>query len=172
MAEYTYEDIIIDPDDPRLEGAIGKECYFSDFPKKVLNSARNNSSEYLDCLTNISKEKPFPFTCEKGFGYNLIIIKKEEQKTNPKYVPFGNVAEFIDAYRNTTGCLNEEDYYISNNGIWIKGKASEAYYMVTKIWDIGVSVVDDPDETSWGELLKYYTFLDGTPCGKLSEEEQ
>ena len=78
MAEYTYEDIIMDPDDPRLEGAIGKECYFSDFPKKVLNSARNNSSEYLDCLTNISKEKPFPFTCEKGFGYNLIIIKKEE----------------------------------------------------------------------------------------------
>ena len=33
MAEYTYEDIIMDPDDPRLEGAIGKECYFSDFPK-------------------------------------------------------------------------------------------------------------------------------------------
>ena len=28
MAEYTYEDIIMDPEDPRLEGAIGKECYF------------------------------------------------------------------------------------------------------------------------------------------------
>ena len=66
MTEYTYEDIIMDPDDPRLEGAIGKECYFSDFPKKVLNSARNNSSEYLDCLTNISKEKPFPFLMSYG----------------------------------------------------------------------------------------------------------
>ena len=29
MAEYTYEDIIMDPNDPRLEGAIGKECYFN-----------------------------------------------------------------------------------------------------------------------------------------------
>ena len=42
--------------------------------------------------------------------------------------------------------------------------------MVIKIWDIGVSVVDDPDETSWRELLEYYTFLDGTPCGKPKEE--
>lgn len=173
MSEYTYEDIIMDPDDPRLEGAIGKECYFSDFPKKVLNDARNNSSEYLDCLTNISKERPFPFTCEKGFGYNLIIIKKEETKPKPKYIPFENVTEFLDAYRRVERLrLKDENFYLSVRGIWIKGKASEAYYMVTKIWDIGVSVVDDPDETSWAELLEYYTFLDGTPCGKLAEEEQ
>ena len=170
MAEYTYEDIIMDPEDPRLEGAIGKECYFSDFPKKVLNSARNNSSEYLDCLTNISKEKPFPFTCEKGFGYNLIIIKKEEPKPNPKYVPFGNVTEFIDAYRNTTGCLNEEAFYLSKNGIWLKQKEPKAYVMATEIYDNGVVIGSNMSETPWGELLNEYTFLDGSPCGKLMEE--
>ena len=48
MAEYTYEDIIMDPEDPRLEGAIGKESYFSDYPKKLLNSAIYNLPEYLD----------------------------------------------------------------------------------------------------------------------------
>ena len=42
MAEYTYEDIIMDPEDPRLEGAIGKECFFSEYPKRLLNSAKNN----------------------------------------------------------------------------------------------------------------------------------
>ena len=51
MAEYTYEDIIMDPKDPRLEGAIGKECYFSDYPKKLLYGARNNSSEYLNYIS-------------------------------------------------------------------------------------------------------------------------
>ena len=91
MAEYTYEDIIMDPEDPRLEGAIGKECYFSDYPKKLLDSARNNSSGYLDCLTNIIKEGVCPFVDKKGYGRTLIIIKKEEPKPKPKYVPFENV---------------------------------------------------------------------------------
>ena len=166
MSEYSYNDIIMDPEDPRLEGAIGKECYFSDYPKKVLDGARNNSSEYLDYLTNIIKEGVCPFVDKKGYGRTLIIIKKEEPKPKPKYVPFENVTEFLDAYRNAPGCLNEEDYFLSNHGIWLKDKTSKAYYMVTKIWDIG----DDSDEISWKELLEYYTFLDGSPCGKEVEE--
>ena len=170
MAEYTYEDIIMDPNDPRLEGAIGKECYFSDYPTKLLESARYNSALYLDCLTNISKEGVCPFVDKKRYGWALIIIKKEEPKPKPKYIPFENVTEFLDAYRNAPGCLNEEDLYLSKNGIWLKGKASKAYYMVTKIWDIGVLLVDDSDEITWEELLEYYTFLDGTPCGKEVKE--
>ena len=166
MSEYSYNDIIMDPEDPRLEGAIGKECYFSDYPKKLLDSARNNSSGYLDCLTNIIKEGVCPFVDKKGYGRTLIIIKKEEPKPKPKYVPFENVTEFLDAYRNAPGCLNEEDYFLSNHGIWLKDKTSKAYYMVTKISDIG----DDSDEISWKELLEYYTFLDGSPCGKEVEE--
>ena len=166
MSEYSYNDIIMDPEDPRLEGAIGKECYFSDYPKKVLDGARNNSSGYLDCLTNIIKEGVCPFVDKKGYGRTLIIIKKEEPKPKPKYVPFENVTEFLDAYRNAPGCLNEEDYFLSNHGIWLKDKTSKAYYMVTKICDTG----DDSDEISWKELLEYYTFLDGSPCGKEVEE--
>ena len=78
MDEYTYEDIIMDPEDPRLEGAIGKECYFSDYPKKLLSSAIYNSPEYLDCLTDIRKEGACTFVDKNGSGWTLIIIKKEE----------------------------------------------------------------------------------------------
>lgn len=78
MAEYTYADIIMDPNDPRLEGAIGKECYFSDYPKKLLSSAIYNSPEYLDCLTDIRKEGACTFVDKNGSGWTLIIIKKEE----------------------------------------------------------------------------------------------
>lgn len=39
MAErYTYRDVIIDPDDPRVE--IGAEYYFSDFPVDCLRFAK------------------------------------------------------------------------------------------------------------------------------------
>ena len=176
MAEYTYEDIIMDPEDPRLEGAIGKECYFSDYPKKLLDSARNNSSGYLDCLTNISKEGVCPFVDKNGSGWILIIIKKEEPKPKPKYVPFKNITEFLDAYRSVPSSLPDEVSYLSHNGIWLKDTETDAYCMVTEIWDMGIVVGNKNitigettvfnDITSWDELLEDCTFIDGKPCGK------
>lgn len=84
MPEYSYEDIIIDPNDPRLEGAIGKECYFSDNPKLIIKRARENSSTNLYCLTKIRKNSYYPFTIGRKctLGWSLIIIKKEEPKLN------------------------------------------------------------------------------------------
>lgn len=170
MAEYTYKDIIIDPDDPRLEGAIGKECYFSDFPKKVLNDARNNSSEYLDCLTNISKERPFPFTCEKGFGYNLIIIKKEETKPKPKHVQFQDGREFFNSYLSVESRLEKEDYFLSNHGIWLMDCENGDYFLVTEIWGDGVVLGSNQETTHWDDLLEDFIFLDGSPCGRFVKE--
>ena len=185
MAEYTYEDIIMDPEDPRLEGAIGKECYFSDYPKQLLNGARNNSPEYLDCLTDIRKEAACTFVDKNGSGWILIIIKKEEPK--PKYVPFENMEEFLEAYMDNRSNHEYLDHQISClGGIWLKDKAREgAYFMVTEIWKEGVVVSDikmkttkegndeyytTNETTEWKELLRGYTFLDGSPCGKEVEE--
>ena len=176
MAEYTYEDIIMDPEDPRLEGAIGKECYFSDYPKQLLNGARNNSPEYLDCLTDIRKEGACTFVDKNGSGWILIIIKKEEPKPKPKYIPFENVTEFLDAYRSVPSSLPDEVSYLSHNGIWLKDTETDAYCMVTEIWDMGIVVGNKNitigettvfnDITSWEELLEDFIFIDGKPCGK------
>ena len=165
MAEYTYKDIIIDPTSEEAKNAIGKKCYMYDSPTMLLKMA--NSNDDARTLESID-ESDYPFN-DKEFGseWTCIIVKKEEPK---KYVPFENGQEFFNSYLSVESRLEKEDYFLSNHGIWLKDKTSKAYYMVTKIWDIGVSVVDDPDETSWGELLKYYTFLDGTPSGKLSKE--
>lgn len=78
MAEYTYEDIIMDPEDPRLEGAIGKECYFGEYPTWLLDYARNNSSESLRILKRINNKSVCHFTDECEASWTLIIIKKEE----------------------------------------------------------------------------------------------
>ena len=179
MAEYTYEDIIMDPEDPRLEGAIGKECYFSDYPKQLLNGARNNSPEYLDCLTDIRKEAACTFVDKNGSGWILIIIKKEEPK---KYVPFETLDEFIESYKKAEeriDCSNIEGY-IASCGMWLKDTDRDVYCLVTEIWNYGVVVGDsnmnttkDGDEyftfngvTEWKKLFMDYTFLDGSPCGK------
>ena len=187
MAEYTYEDIIMDPEDPRLKGTIGKECYFSDYPKKILDVARNNSSEYIDCLTNISKERACPFYDKNGNGWTLIIIKKEEP--NKMHVPFESIKEFIDRYTESKegaefGSFN---YNLYQCGMWLKRNNSDAYFMVTEIWDEGVVISDvkinttrTSDDnfftinelTKWKELNWDYSFLDGTPCGRIVKESE
>ena len=162
MAEYTYKDIIIDPTSEEAKNAIGKKCYMYDSPTMLLKMA--NSNDDARTLESID-ESDHPFN-DKEFGseWTCIIVKKEEPK---KYVPFENGQEFFNSYLNVESRLEKEDYFLSNHGIWLKDKTSKAYYMVTKIWDIG----DDSDEISWKELLEYYTFLDDSPCGKEVEDE-
>ena len=174
MAEYTYEDIIMDPDDPRLEGAIGKECYFSDCPTKLLESARYNSALYLDCLTNISKEKACPFSDKNGSGWALIIIKKEEPKPKSKFIPFESADEFIDAYDNANYSVKNgtaENKLFNYGGIWLRNKNDDSMYMVIEIWNDGVVLGSDQIATPWKYILDEYTFLDSTTCGKEVEDE-
>lgn len=160
MAEYTYADIIMDPDDPRLEGAIGKECYLSDCPKIALDYARNNSS--TDRLKSINKESAAPFVGNDEVNWVMVIIKKKEPK--PKYVPFKSNEEFLESYiyhkerftRSSLAC-----HLYSLGGIWLKYKGIEDFFMITEFWD---------DMTRWNEFLERFTFLDGSPCGKEVKE--
>lgn len=164
MAEYTYKDIIIDPTSEEAKNAVGEGCYFGSNPKTVLDFANCNEKKFLRVLECIKPEEDNPFY-DYNYGFPCIIIKKEEPK--PKYVPFENGQEFFNSYLSVESRLEKEDYFLSNHGIWLKDKTSKAYYMVTKIWDIG----DDSDEISWKELLEYYTFLDDSPCGKEVKDE-
>ena len=168
MIEYTFADIIMDPEDPRLEGAIGKECYLSDFPKIALDVARNNST--VDRLKRIAKEETCPFVNEEEeSNWAVIIIKKEEPK--PKYVPFKNRLEFFNSYLSVESRLEKTDYFLSNHGIWLKDKdIDDVFYIVTEIWKDGVVLGSDQSTTKWDDLLCGYTFLDSSPCGKLMEE--
>ena len=171
MAEYTYEDIIMDPNDPRLEGAIGKECYVSDFPKIALNNARDNLT--TDRLKRIAKEETCPFVDEEDEdNWAVIIIKKEEPK--PKYVPFKNGLEFFNSYLSVESRLEKTDYFLSNHGIWLKDKDIDgASYIVTEIWRDGVVLGSDQHTTIWKDLLvDGYAFLDNTPCGRFVKESE
>ena len=169
MAEYTYEDIIMDPNDPRLEGAIGKECYVSDFPKIALNNARDNL--ITDRLKRIAKEETCPFVDEEEEdNWAVIILKKEEPK---KYVPFKNGLEFFNSYLSVESRLEKADYFLSNHGIWLKDKDIDGVsYIVTEIWRDGVVLGSDQHTTIWKDLLDGYALLDNSPCGRFVKESE
>ena len=180
MAEYTYEDIIMDPEDPRLEGAIGKVCYFSDYPKNALYYARNNST--VDRLKSINKESACPFIDEHKASWAVAIIKKEEPK---KYVPFESKEEFIEAFHyHDNANYSETEDILMNYGMWLWSNEDGSYKLVTEIWNAGVVIGDDKmrktneeghidvfnDTTSWVKLFSEYRFLNGSHCGKEVEE--
>lgn len=163
MVEYTYADIIMDPNDPRLEGAIGKQCYLSDYPKNALYYARNNST--VDHLKSINKESACPFVSEHKASWAVAIIKKEEPK---KYVPFESKEEFIEAFHyHDNANYSETDDILLNYGVWLK--LNELYVLVTCISDEYIKTFESC--YFWNELLENFEFLDGSPCGKEVEDE-
>ena len=187
MAEYSYDSIIIDPSKEGIESLIGKEVYYHNVPLACLGYANENC--HIGTLKEIFKDAFYPFQVKTPGGHTqectCIIPKKEEPK--PEYVPFESKWEFIESYMDNRSNHEYLDHQIScSGGIWLKDKDREgAYFMVTEIWNEGVVVSDikmkttkegndeyytTNETTEWKELLRDYTFLDGSPCGKEVEE--
>ena len=74
MAEYTYADVIIDPEDPRVE--IGAEYYFADNPRIVLLLPEDHKT-IPKKLTEVSPNDSFPFLTADGLGWACLIRKEE-----------------------------------------------------------------------------------------------
>lgn len=171
MSNYTLRDVIIDPEDSRLEGAIGKYVYGADLPMVCMEYANGNiqkGSKYI--LKGVDKYKE-PFLCD-GFCFPCIIIAKEDPK--PEYVPFDTIEEFVKA-----SIEHNKDHYLAGTGIWIKettyNDTGDEYCFVMvnacSEYDEQISTSDNMWMT-FKEVFDAYTFLDDTPCGKLKEVEE
>ena len=170
MSEYTFENLIINPETPGLERLIEKKVYYGTAPLDCLKRA--NKDYEVGILREIRKDCLCPFLVEVPngmiFNYICIIPKKEESKS--KWIPFEDGREFFNSYLSVESRLEKEDYFLSNHGIWLKRRESDDLFMVVDIWDDGVVIGSNQFITSWNDLSNDYTFLDGSPCGKLAEE--
>lgn len=167
MAEYTYDNILINPTKEGIESLIGKEVYCHENPYLCLKNANKKSTDFLGVLMKIHKDSNNPFCVKQNDGvykYSCIIEKKEEPK--PKYMPFEDMYEFVNTYFHLNTNDNEQSLQLLNmNAIWLRYN-NNAIRLVTDIWTDGVYLGSDRLKTKWEELLRCYTFIDGSPCGK------
>lgn len=156
--KYTYADVIIDPEDPRVE--IGKEYYSSKNIPDALFKANEGDEMFCYKLLSVHDGAYGPFWMDKDSpsSFDFLIRKKEPVK---KYVPFD---------------LSNEEARKSLKGRWIKSTDGE--YQIS-----GFHSYDGEDGTEWEVAIAYkyispevllalWTFDDGTPCGKLVEVEE
>ena len=168
MAEYTYADVIIDPNDPRVE--IGKEYYFAYTARACVNAANSDDRTYVNRLSQVKKNDDYLFIDKKGTKSACIIRKKEPEK---RYVPF----DFSDA------SVREQLWgkrIVINKPYSIGGKPfkREVHSMITGF----TYCMDGEPKDDWvinagecslnaEEALEYAHFYDETPCGRLVEED-
>lgn len=185
MDKYTSKNLVIDPETQGLEDIIGKEVYCNDVPLACLDHANeHHGAGILREVRHESADYPFRVEIPEGvFGFVCIIPKKEESE--PEYIPFESKEEFVEKYMQIKEgvAFGPFEDSLLQCGMWLKEKGtdSDVYCTVTEIWDYGVSVGQEEvfltegtvstDFTSWRELYMEYTFLDGSPCGKLIEAE-
>lgn len=162
--KYTYADVIIDPNDPRVE--IGKEYYAATSISGALRAANEKNEGLLANLDSVNREptrtlitsKPFTISYKHGNGgeADFLIRKKEPEK---KYVPFD---------------LTKEEDRTKLRGAWVRHKQNpERENLITGLGDetVDFAVYFGDVAIGTGVLLENFEFVDGSPCGKLVEEK-
>ena len=155
MDKYSYKDVIIDPEDPRVE--IGAEYYYGICPTSTINWA--NKRGRGDVLIAVDKKAMDPFIFSKDPEVvSACIIRKKESKKH--YVPFDlSNPEARNSLRGKfliqlrVGSFTPEEKMVvgfSEDSAVIGGYKPECY--------------------NGHDLLENFTFLNGTPCGKEVEE--
>lgn len=162
MEKYTYSDVIIDPDDPRLE--VGSKYYVSDYPKGVLEHANNNEGGYIGTLKSVDVKHPVtPFIVRYGqrtSQWACLIRKKELSYTERQAKWIANTGIKVgDKVRVTRKADSLEDGWQTR---WnpdmdeAVGKIGTVSYVFANLVDFGIQV-DVPDV---GEFLYPYFILE------------
>ena len=178
MAEYVFEELIINPKKPGLESLIGKEVYCNDVPLACLDHANEHRrAGILREVREDSTDYPFRVETPEGevLGFVCIIPKKNEPK--PEYAPFESMEEFVKKYeevRDIVAFGSFEDSLL-RCGLWLKtydfNTKKPMYAHVSRITCEGIQISDDFFITWEDLLLQGFLFLNDSPCGKLAEEK-
>lgn len=80
MSEYTYSDVIIDPNDKRVK--IGEKYFFYNNPTLAIESANSDNTESFKLTKVVSGTCPFVYDFKENMeGASCCIIKEKEKKS-------------------------------------------------------------------------------------------
>lgn len=165
--KYGWEDLITNPNLEKAKSYVGKDCYFSYTPSSCIKNANNDKTMFQGKLVQVRADMECPFIFISDVGNYMsfpCIIPKEKKVSKPKYVPFNNREEFLQAYEENTSKMK-------SYGIWVYERIGEydedVPRAVVELWGDGVVIGNDDNTTKWKDLVGKFIFENGKPCGKL-----
>ena len=152
MAEkYTYSDVIIDPKDPRVK--CGLMYYFGTSPNAVIRSANTRHDKSMLADVFFVDDTSDPFVDSKGYSYSCLI--KAEEIDQPKFLPFD---------------LSKPEVRDKLRGKWIRQKDGHEETCITFFLHLDEGDCWEVEGYCSEDLLEYWVFMDGTPCGEEVKE--
>ena len=172
---YTRENILSDTQDPTVYNFSGYKVYFGDTPEEVLEHANSHDYEYWGTLLGVTDGM---FDVQEDGSVWRCIIPCQSPEFEGDYIPFQSKYEFIDRYyeimesfKSIEGELPSE-LKLMKCGMFIQEKYSPAVYQVLEIDNFSIRISRHDSLVTWHDLLKYFEFFDGSPCGRLYERSE
>ena len=109
------------------------------------------------------------FVTTGGMTYSFFYLTEEPEKN--KYRPYKDTDEMIEDFKERAKAYGATSFKcpMFNSTIWVKGKERTAKSLIYVFYPRSVYVGDE-EEMPLDKLFEYYTYLDGTPCGKKEGE--
>ena len=172
---YTRESILSNIQDPTVYKFSGYKVYFGDTPEEVLEHANAHDYEYWGTFLGVTDGM---FDVQEDNSGWRCIIPCQSQEFEGDYIPFQSEDEFINGYYEILKSFESIEDEPSSKlklmkcGMFIKEKYSPAVYQVLEIDNFSISISRHDSLVTWYDLLKYFEFLDGSPCGRLYERSE
>lgn len=151
--KYSIHNVVVVPKKEDRAKLIGRNVYAGDnIPELIINANNGDGIMRLDEVLDTD----MPFLCSsktKSSRFSAIIVRKE-------YVPFDSFESFKNEYIKRIG---DSSFFLLDETC----NQDPYTYVVTGYRNSGLLVAGC--EYSWEELLKFYTFPDGSPVGFLEE---
>jgi hypothetical protein len=149
------------------EVKIGSKGYFADDLQTLMDCCEQEAPfATLQFIANTSEEYRFIADC-KDMAFNLFYLVEEPKKE--KYRPYKDSNEMIEDFKSRAGYYSGVSFFSENPmlniSIWVKNKKRTAKSLIYVFYPRSVYVGDE-EEMTLDKLFEYYTYLDGTPCGK------
>lgn len=149
---------------------IGSIGYVANTLEHLKDIVESEDLAYRVTVTNILTENTKNrFALQNGYSYPLFYLLEEPKETEGECRPYKDIKELIDAYCGEFGVYKSSSRFPQ---IWVKDVNTGIVRMIIEYSTFDNTVQTGHYWCNMKELLKNYTYLDGSKCGIKEEYKQ
>jgi hypothetical protein len=151
------------------EVKVGSTGCFADTFAELKENVEDREIYKLTGILFSEEDYRFEMRSIKNLHFRFFYLVEEPQEE--KYRPYEDSDEMIEDFKERAKKHYNANFFkcpMFHTSIWVKAKERTVKSLVYVFYPRSVYVGDE-EEMPLDKLFEYYTYLDGTPCGKKIE---